>query len=76
MRVSLPVPPTRRSLPPLPVKVSLPAPPVRILLPLLPVILLARAFPVPSRLAAPVRVRFSALAPRVKETEALTVSVP
>ena len=56
--------------------VSAPAPPLRMLAAPLPVRMLASALPVPLIAAAPVRVRFSTLAPSVKVTELCTVSVP
>ena len=51
---------------------SLPPSPLRTLAALLPVMTLARLLPVPAMAAAPVRVRFSTLLPRVKVTEAST----
>jgi hypothetical protein len=74
--VSAPAPPARVSFPRSPKRLSLPPAPLRVLLPVLPVMMFARPLPVPAMLAAPVRVRFSKLAPRVKVMLLWTVSVP
>ena len=74
--VSVVVSTTYTSLPAPPISVSTPVEPFSVSLPLLPVMTLFSALPMPTSPKAPVSVRFSSCAPRVRPTELCTVSVP
>ena len=76
VNVSLPKPPIKVSLPLPPFRLSLPAPPLIMLLPLLPIIILLSALPVPLILSAPISVKFSIFAPKLKLTVDCTKSSP